>query len=131
MLEFKHERDEKMLLMLNPILIMIYADLYSYTLETHGVNLIVTDTISDAARDKKLGRTSTAHKNAIAIDVRTRNLDAFVVNDMISYLNTKTAYDKYKYLSRSGERRLAYWHNSGNGEHLHIALHSKFAIPQL
>lgn len=131
MIEFKHERDEKMFLMLNPILIMIYADLYAYTLETHGVNLVVTDTISDVERDKKLGRTSAAHRNGIAIDVRTRNLDAFVVNDMIDYINNKSVYGKYKYLSRSGERRLAYWHNSGSGEHLHIALHSKFAIPQL
>ena len=128
MLEFKNDEDRMLFTFLNPILIMIYADLFVYAKEKHGVELVVTDTISDLATDKQYGRTSASHRESRAMDIRTKDLDAFVVNDLVSYINTKEAYGRYKYMSSSGERRLAYYH-IGTHEHIHLSIHSKFALP--
>lgn len=128
MLAFKHDRDREMFTFLNPILIMIYADLFSYAKEKHNVNLVITDTISDHETDKQHGRTSSSHREARAVDIRTKNLNAFIVNDLVNYINNKPEYARYKYVSKSGDRRLAYYH-IGNAEHIHLALHSKFAMP--
>ena len=130
MLNFKHDRDREMFTFLNPILIMIYADLFSYAKEKHNVELVVTDTISTPERDSSYNRTSSSHLEARAIDIRTKDLDAFVVNDLVKYVNSKPEYARFKYMSRSGERRLAYFH-IGTHQHIHLALHSKFALPSI
>ena len=127
MIEFKNEADRLLFTFLNPILIMIYADLFCYAKEKHGVDLVVTSTISDLARDKQLGRVSDSHRTSRAIDIRTKDLDAFIVNDLVSYINTKDMYGRYKYMSKSGERRLAYYH-IGTHQHIHLAIHSKYSL---
>ena len=106
---------------------MIFTDLYSYALEKHGVKLTVTDTISNKVRDKLLGRKSASHREKRAIDIRTRDLDAYVLQDLIEYINNKPEYKKYHYLSKSGAKRLAYYHNH-KGEHIHLAIHAMYAI---
>lgn len=128
-MKFKYERDIKIFTTLHPVLIMIFADLYNYAKVNHNVDLVITQTVSTPEIDKKLKRVSKSHQEHRAIDVRTKDLDAFIINDLENYLNSKPEYEQYKYLSRSGVKRLAFWH-IGSGEHLHIALHSKFAIEE-
>lgn len=127
MLKFKSKKDREMFTMLHPVLIMIYADLFWYAKSKHGIELVVTDTISTEYRDKKLGRVSSSHRDKRALDIRTKDLSAFVVNDLLDYINNKPEYDQYKYVSNSGQRRLAYYH-VGSAEHLHLAIHKKFAL---
>lgn len=127
-MKFKHERDREMFTFLNPILIMIYADLFTYAKEKHGVELVVTDTISTPERDKLYSRTSKSHVERRSLDIRTKDLNAFVVNDLVDYVNNKDIYARYKYLSRSGDRRLAYFH-IGTHQHIHLSLHSRYALP--
>ena len=125
-MNFKHEKDEKLFLSLSPILIMIYADLYYYARSRHNVELVVTSTISTLEEDKKLGRTSSSHRQGRSLDVRTRDIDIWIIQDIMRYINEKKAYVKYKYMSNSGSRRLAYLHDNGNGMHMHLAIHSQF-----
>jgi hypothetical protein len=126
MLKFKEEKDKMLFSMLNPILIMIYADLYLYAKEKYNVELVITDTISTLEKDKELGRVSASHREARAIDIRTKDIDAFTVNDLVNYINTRLAYKKYHYMSKSGVKRLAYYHTH-RGEHIHLAIHKKYA----
>lgn len=124
-MEFKDEKDRMLFTFLNPILIMIYADMYQYARAVHGVDLIATSTISTYEEDLKLGRTSAAHREARAIDVRTKGLDAFIIDDIIRYINSKPSYEKFHYYSKSGDKRLAYFH-IGTAEHIHLAIHARF-----
>lgn len=126
MIDFKHSKDIKMFASLHPALIMIFADMYTYALEKHGIKLTVTQTVSNSFIDKQLKRKSPAHSEKRAIDIRSRGVDSFILADILDFVNNKIDYQKYKYVSLSGERRLAYWHNNGNGEHIHLAIHSRY-----
>jgi hypothetical protein len=127
MIKFKKEEDKLMFTQLHPILIMIFADMAYYAQSKHNIDLVVTDTISTLEDDKKLGRKSSAHRRSIALDIRTKNLDPFIVAEIIDYVNKKPEYDEYKYVSWSGARRLAYYH-VGTNEHIHLAIHSTYGI---
>lgn len=127
MINFKHEKDMILFSSLHPILIMIYADLDWYAKSRHFISLTVTETISTASEDKKLNRVSSSHRECRAIDIRTKDLDTFVVADLVEYINNKPEYKKYHYLANSGATRLAYWHNNGNGDHLHLSINKSFA----
>ena len=129
MIKFKNKRDVKLFSALHPVLIMIFADLYTYAYEKHGIKLTVTDTVSTKMRDKILKRKSAAHRQCRAIDIRTKDVDAFILSDLLEYINNKTDYKKYHYLSRSGEKRLAYYHGvAGKNEHIHLAIHSMYSL---
>lgn len=127
MIEFKNNKDVKLFASLHPILIMIFADMYTYALEKYNIELVVTDTVSTKMRDKMLKRKSPAHLQKRAIDVRTKNVPAPVLMDIMDYVNENPKYEKYKYVSQSGEKRLAYFH-FGTAEHLHIAIHSRYSL---
>ena len=128
MLKFKDKKDEHLFLSLNPILIMIYADLYSYAKINHNIELVITDTISTPAEDAKLGRVSLAHQQARALDIRTKGINTWIVVDCLEYINKKDEYKKYHYLSHDGFNRLAYWHGDKDvNEHIHLAIHTKYA----
>jgi hypothetical protein len=127
-MQFKHQEDKDNMLSLNPILLMIFFDIYCYAKEKHMVDLFVTQTVSTPELDKKLNRVSKSHTQKRAIDVRSRNLDKHIINDIVRYANSSWKFKKYRYMSTSGKYRLAYYHDNGNGEHIHIAIHSKFSI---
>jgi len=128
-MNFKHEKDMLLFTSLHPILIMIYADLNWYARSRHFVELTITDTISTLAEDKKLNRTSSSHREARAIDIRTEqdDLNPFIISDLIEYINKKPAYKRFHYLSNGGQKRLAYFH-IGNAPHIHLAINAVYAL---
>ena len=125
MINFKHDKDKELFFTLHPLLLLIYMDMAWYAKSIHGIDLTITATASTEAEDKALGRTSTAHRKKIALDIRSKNINAFITNDLITYINSKEAYKSYRYESYSGIKRLAYLH-VGSAEHIHVALHSSF-----
>jgi hypothetical protein len=127
MIKFKHDEDKEMFYMLHPALIMIFADMAYYAQAQHNVDLVVTETITTPQEDNELKRTSKSHQQGRAIDIRTRDLSAWVVQDILEYINKKPEYSRFHYLSSSGYKRLAYYH-IGNAEHIHLAIHSQYAI---
>lgn len=126
-MKFKHEKDMLLFTSLHPILIMIYADLNWYAKSRHFVELTITDTISTLAEDKKLNRTSSSHRECRALDIRTKDLDPFVVSDIIEYINNKEEYKRFHYVSSSGRKRLAFLHTT-DAAHIHLSIHSNYAI---
>jgi len=126
-MKFKHKKDMSLFFTLHPALILIISDLNLYAKNKHGIELVITQTVSTQEQDKKLGRVSKAHQLNAACDIRTKDIDVFVVSDLIEYINNKPEYKEYHYLSNSGVKRLAYYH-IGTEEHLHVALHSKYFI---
>lgn len=126
MIGFKYEKDKELILGLHPLLLMIFFDMAWYAKSKHGVNLTVTATSSTEEEDEELGRTSTAHRKKIALDIRSKNINIYITKDIIDYINNKEEYEEYRYMSHSGVSRLAYLH-VGSAEHIHLALHSSFA----
>lgn len=123
---FKYKKDAKLFSALHPIVLMIFTDMWNYAYEKHGVHLTVTQTKSNKFIDQKLKRKSPAHSEGRAIDIRTKDVDSFVLADVLQYINNKKEYKKYHYRSLSGHNRLAYWHK-GTAEHIHLCIHAKFA----
>jgi len=130
-MKFKHKKDMSLFFSLHPALILIYADLNNYAYEQHGIQLTITSTVSTPQQDAQLGRISTSHLTRRAIDIRTKDIDVFAVQDMLNYINSKKEYEKYHYISFSGDKRLAYVHGDGDNEHLHLQIHANYALPQL
>lgn len=126
MIQFKYENDMKLFSALHPILLMIFTDVYNYVYEKYGVGLVVTQTITTEKTDRALKRKSPAHRQGRALDIRTKDLQPRIVQDIINYLHDHKKYQKYKYTSYSGHKRLAFFH-VGTNEHLHIAISSKFS----
>ena len=126
-MDFKHEKDVKLFTTLAAPLIMIFADLYWYAKTKHGISLVVTSTVSTLEEDIALRRTSSGHRDFRALDFRTKDLDAFIIEDLVKYINNKPEYKKYHYMSNSGISRLAYLHGSGQNEHVHLCLHRKYS----
>ena len=128
MSKFKSKKDIKLFHCLHPALILVFADMSNYAFEKHGIELMVTATVSTLAEDKKLSRTSSSHRTSRALDFRTFDIPVFVLDDIVRYINSKPEYKKYHYLSTNGSYKLAYLHNNGNGDHGHLAIHSKYSI---
>ena len=126
MIHFKNNKDRELFCFLHPALIMIYADLANYAKNKHDIDLVVTQTITTEDQDKVLRRTSPSHRECRAIDIRTNNIDVFIVADLVDYINNKKQYEDYRYMSRSGVTRLAYYH-VGSAEHIHLAIHARYA----
>ena len=126
-MRFKNEEDREMLTFLHPVLLMIFFDLEHYAQSRHGIELVVTQTYTTKEIDDSLKRVSDAHRTFRAIDIRTKDLDVFVVNDLIEYINNKREYEQYKYMSNSGRKRLAFFH-VGTLQHLHISIHKSFSL---
>jgi len=129
MIKFKHDTDIKLFHCLHPALIMIFADLANYAQKQHNIDLVVTETVSTPEQDFLLGRTSKAHQECRAIDIRSKDIDIFIVEDILNYINSKKEYFHYHYESYSGTKRLAYYH-VGTAAHIHLAIHSQYAIKQ-
>lgn len=127
MIKFKFDSDIKLFHCLHPALIMIFADLANYAQRQHGIDLVVTETVSTPEQDFLLGRTSKAHQECRAIDIRTKDINVFVVQELVEYINNKREYLIYHYESYSGQKRLAYLHTT-DAQHIHLAIHSQYAV---
>jgi len=126
---FKNKGDAVLFSSLAAPLIMIFGDLAWYAKSRHGIDLVVTETITTDEEDRALNRESSAHNESErrAMDIRANNIDAFVVSDIVQYINNKEAYKEFHYLSNSGIKRLAYLHGEGENFHIHLALHKKYS----
>ena len=127
-MKFKHKKDKELFLSLHLALIMIYSDMANYAKVKHGIDIVITDTVSTKEDDERLKRVSDSHQLKIALDWRTFNIKNEIVLDIVGYINNKPEYKEYRYLSNSGVYRLAYWHNNGNGQHCHLAIHKSYGI---
>jgi len=124
-MKFKNERDKELFYLLHPALIMIYTDLNWYAKSNYNIDLTITQTVTTKELDRKYNRVSDSHRTARAIDIRTKNIDLIILQDLIYYINNKWGYKKFHYMAKSGAKRLAYYHE-GTAEHIHLAIHKKY-----
>lgn len=105
---------------LHPKMKDIAADFIQFSLEEGVEEPVITETVTTKAEDRALSRTSESHNECRAIDGRTRNMTTEQRQRVMQRLLTK--YRHIGYMNKKGERVLVYYHDNGNGPHLHIAL---------
>lgn len=87
----------------------------------NGYKFVVTDLLSEASEDKKLNRISTAHQEGRAADIRTRDWPEEFVKKFLTFI--EAAHGHHGAISKKdGKRRVAVYHNNGNGIHFHIQI---------
>lgn len=127
MINFKNKQDLENMTLIHPIVWMIFGDMAAYAQLHHNVDLTVTASKSTVEIDEELGRTSPSHREGRAIDIRSKDIDVWKLQDILRYINNKKEYKKYHYMSSSGIMRLAYLH-VGTAAHIHLSIHSQFKV---
>lgn len=85
-----------------------------------GYDCVVTDLLSDAFSDAKLGRVSTSHIEGRAADLRNKNWSEDFNTQFIKWLESQ--YGKMGAISKTdGKRRIVVDHE-GTARHLHIQI---------
>lgn len=92
-----------------------------------GVELpMITETFTDAVKDKALGRVSMSHSQGRAIDFRTWNLTDVQLKKLVQELENQ--YDFIGAINKLGKKQLVVYHDIGLGPHLHIQLNGSFSV---
>ena len=126
-MKFKNEKVKERMLFLHPVLIMIFAEAFWYAKVKYNKEIIITDTVSTEKEDIENGRVSDSHQYGICLDWGVKNFNLHEVIDIVNYINNHPQYQEYKYLSYSGETRIAFYHDNGNGPHVHMGINKLFA----
>jgi len=87
---------------------------------------IITETLTDATKDKALGRVSSSHSQGRAIDFRTWNLNESQLKSLNALLTAK--YGHIGAITKLGTRQLVVFHDIGLGPHFHIQIDGSFKI---
>jgi hypothetical protein len=120
MIEFKSDEIKSGFDKLHPLVKDIVKSVGEWSMAYDKKPITLTETLSTPERDKKLKRLSPAHSQGRAVDIRTIGMSK---QKLILLMQTFS--DKFKhlgYLSQSGQRRLMYYHDNGNGPHIHLAI---------
>lgn len=92
-----------------------------------GLPFVITSSVSTYGEDMFLRRVSASHREARAFDI---SIKGWSENDIKQFENNMTiAYRKYAAVSGStGLPALVVVHDNGNGRHIHVQLHKRYAI---
>lgn len=125
-MQFKHEKDKELFYTLHPLLIMVIADMNLYCVN-NDMPFVITETITTLEQDAKLKRISSSHRTKRASDISVKGWSKDNIKNFVDHFNNK--YEDIASISASDlVRRLVVCHNSGYGNHCHIALHSKYSL---
>jgi hypothetical protein len=120
MIQFKDDAAKEGFSKLHPIVIDIVNQIGLWSNNYDKKPITITESLSTPERDKKLNRVSPAHSQGRAVDIRTSDMPK---QKLILLMQTFTdRYRKLGYLTQRGDRRLMYYHDSGNGPHIHLAI---------
>lgn len=128
-IEFKFGKDKKLFELLNPVLQQTIFDL-SLWCEEHEAKFKITETITTAKIDKALNRVSASHRQKRALDLSIKNWNEKQLNIFQTLFNER--YKNIASVSLSDNKpRLIVLHGEGENKHFHIAIHSRFSLPEI
>lgn len=101
----------------------------TYFFHKLGKEFTLTETVTSHAEDTKLRRRSAAHRQGRAFDVRAKHLSPDEQEQVVDFLNEE--FSDYAYISSSGAKRVCLLHGKGDNIHFHVAIHSRYALPEI
>jgi hypothetical protein len=119
-MNFKDDKTKERWELLHPIVKDLVNSVNAWSLAYDKKPITLTSTVSTPEEDKALKRVSPAHAQGRAVDIRTSDMPK---QKLVALMQIFT--EKFKhlgYLTQKGERRLMYYHNNGNGPHIHLAI---------
>lgn len=122
-LEFKTAKERGEFSQIQPRLQFILEDMARWV-HANGFRFVVTDILSDAYDDIRLGRVSTSHREGRAIDVSVKGWTPEFKKKFEQFF--EAAYkDDGAWSKRTGKINLIELHDNGNGAHAHIQIRRK------
>jgi hypothetical protein len=120
-MDFKTDYAKERYELLHPAVkeLLIIADKWS--LERRKKPLVLTETVTDAKKDKAEGRESPSHREGRAVDIRVKDWTEKEISAFVAFLNEKYLYLGY-IRKKTGKRILAYLHGEGDDRHVHLAI---------
>jgi hypothetical protein len=123
--EFAKADTRDRLLNLSPAAMLVLADVLLWCSEK-GLNPIVSGAASTLFEDQVLKRVSATHREGRAFDISARGLTKENIDEIIRVFSAK-----YRYLAalgKDGQPKLCYFHNAGQGDHIHFQVSKRFKI---
>lgn len=119
-LKFKSQRERDEFSQIHEKLKFILNDMSRYVV-AHGYEFIVTDILSDAFEDKRLGRISKSHSEGRAADVSINGWPKEFQAKFEAFF--EAAYkNEAAFSKRTMQNNLIEIHDNGNGAHAHIQI---------
>jgi hypothetical protein len=111
--------------MLHPLLVDVMADMYTWAVDNE-LPFVITETVTTAQEDAKLGRTSASHRECRAFDLSSRDWKHDQIVEFVKHFNFK--YSDIAAISKFAPvATLVVYHDSGHGPHFHVQIHAKYA----
>lgn len=128
-IDFKFGKDKKLFELLNPVLQQTIFDL-SLWCEENGARFKITETVTTKDIDKRRERVSASHRQRRAIDLSIKGWSEKHINIFQTLFNER--YKNIASVSLSDNKpRLIVLHGEGDNKHFHIAIHSRFSLPEI
>lgn len=122
---FKHKKDQTRFFYLHPLAAMLAFEM-KYYCESHGLEYLITSTVSTHKEDEELGRVSSSHRTGRAFDLRCKSWPQGSIKKFVDFFEGK--YGHIAAISGSSfKRNLIVVHDSGNGIHMHVQIHARFS----
>lgn len=122
-IEFKTAKEREEFYSIDDRLIFILGDMSRYVV-AHGYRFIITDLLSDAYDDARLGRVSTSHTEGRAADVSIKGWPKEFQDKFEAFFEAAYKEDA-AWSKRTGKHNLIEIHDNGNGPHAHIQVRRK------
>lgn len=91
-----------------------------------GLKTLITSTVSTLQEDQELNRVSATHREGRAFDLSTNGWAKEDIEECVRVFDFK--YRKIAAMRSGGEYKLAYFHDNGNGPHIHFQINRTYAV---
>jgi hypothetical protein len=125
---FKTEQDYERQKFMCAQIQTVMAEFVRYAIEIGVLNPVITETVTTAAEDKAVKRQHDQHRRCVAFDGRVFNWSGEQIDAMVAHLNEK--FKALAYETNSGKHQVAFCHDSGNGDHFHVAVNARYKLPE-
>lgn len=106
----------------------VLAAFIRYAKEIGVAEPIITETVTTLAEDLEVNRAHDQHRRRVAFDARVNDWAGEQIDAMLDKLNAD--FLPLAYVTSSGEKRVAFCHDNGNGMHFHVAVNAIYKLEE-
>lgn len=125
--KFASEKSKERFFNLHPLVIMVVSEISNFCKsENHTITL--TETVTTKEEDQSVDRKSSTHRTSRAVDIRVNDMPEGLAQKITNHFNFK--FRHIAAVNPSGVSELIVFKPHGTGPHLHVQIHSRFALPE-